>query len=255
MTYTLKFHAIGGALLLILLSCFGCKKDNDCNPTASKYIVSEVYDNGYAISHKYADNVITESSSSDGLTIDYQINRKDSELLFEEWDYKKDVHNPGTLKLIGTYYLGTGPLNVPRENLQRANAYFREGGGTQIFEYNNNGNLTQSTLTFPPNFNIPPQIVINTWQDGNMMSSVRHGVTTTYEYYSDKVNTIGNEYFGKTYLGVSSKNPTKKEISGNLTTDYTYEFDEECYITKVTTTTTDETGKVLSTSWRQFTYE
>ncbi len=90
------------------------------------------------------------------------------------------------------------------------------------------------------------------------MSSVIGGVTTTYEYY-DEVNTIGNEYFAKTYLGVSSKNALKREVShssvGNLITDYVYEYDQACYISKVTMTTIDETGEILSSSWREFSYQ
>lgn len=258
MANTLKVYLISGVLIFTaMLLGSGCKKDEYCNPTPSKFIISQVENNGFAISNRYTDNVIRESRTSDGLIIDYDIiaNQQGEELLFQEWNY---MPNSAIRILIGTYYLGFNPLNVPRENLPRANRYVREGGGIQSFEYNNNGNLIRSSLIFPPNFNIPPQIVINTWKDGNMMSSVIGGVTTTYEYY-DEVNTIGNEYFAKTYLGVSSKNALKREVShssvGNLITDYVYEYDQACYISKVTMTTIDETGEILSSSWREFSYQ
>ena len=56
MTNTLKFHSIGGALLLILLFCFGCKKDEDCTPTTFKHIVSEITDNGLSAQYEYEPN-------------------------------------------------------------------------------------------------------------------------------------------------------------------------------------------------------
>lgn len=258
MANTHKFQFLG--IFFCLLICLGCNKEDTCNPMPSKRIVSEIYDTGFGYINKYNDNVISESKTSDGFIIDYDItSQQGSELLFQEWEYTSTGPNSGTRKLIGTYYLGFNPLNVPDENLPRANKYIREGGGTQTYEYNNAGNLIRSVLIFPPNFNIPPQVVIYTWQDGNMLSSVIDGVTVTYEYNTDKVNTLGNDFFGKAHLGVSSKNPIKREIShssaGNLTTDYEYEYDEECYITKVTMITKDETDKVISTTWREFTYE
>ncbi len=257
MTNTLKFHSIGGALLLILLFCFGCKKDDVCNPTASKHIVSEITDSGLAAQYEYEpDGRIKRMVTGGGtdITVEYVSNFKSPFIYNEAIDGLKILDKSGNISGLYVFasrqYEPSGPILGPTSTRTQAISY-ESTSILQSFEYNSNGNLTKVITKNPINTTTD----LFNWQDGNMVSSSTFFGVRTYEYYTDKVNTSGNEYFGQSFLGVSSKNPIKKEISGNLTTDYTYEFDEECYITKVTTTTTDETGKVLSTSWRQFTYE
>lgn len=49
---------------------------------------------------------------------------------------------------------------------------------------------------------------------------------TNYEYHLDKLNTIGNENFGKQYLGRSSKNLVSQIITANGNSIFTYKYDE-----------------------------
>ncbi|MBJ2176277.1 hypothetical protein JBL43_18645 [Aureibaculum sp. A20] len=54
-----------------------------------------------------------------------------------------------------------------------------------------------------------------------------------YEYFKNKLNSIGNINFGKKYLGKSSKNLIKKEIGSNgYIANYEYEFDKNGNVTK-----------------------
>jgi hypothetical protein len=76
--------------------------------------------------------------------------------------------------------------------------------------------------------------------------SYNDGFTTTVsayayydEYYTDKLNTLGNDNYGQAFLGVSSKNPAKvaRDIGhdsyGNYPqTNYSFEYDAKNQITK-----------------------
>lgn len=55
-----------------------------------------------------------------------------------------------------------------------------------------------------------------------------------YEYYEDKLNTLGNLSFGKAFLGKSSRNLIKRTNgSRNYITDYKYEFDSLGNVSKM----------------------
>jgi hypothetical protein len=76
----------------------------------------------------------------------------------------------------------------------------------------------------------------------------------TYEYYLDKETTLNSEHYGINFYGKSSKNLTKHEVytSGTTTTvyDYTYEYDQDNYITKLTRTTNNSI-----VTWKTYTYK
>jgi YD repeat-containing protein len=59
--------------------------------------------------------------------------------------------------------------------------------------------------------------------------------TTSYEYYKDKLNTIGNKNFGKQYLGKSSENLLKSSTKNGETTSYTYILDAQQRVSTQTT--------------------
>ena len=52
-----------------------------------------------------------------------------------------------------------------------------------------------------------------------------------YEYYTDKKNTVGNEYFGRHYRGADNVNPVKRMTHVMIGkafiehTDYNYQYD------------------------------
>jgi hypothetical protein len=65
------------------------------------------------------------------------------------------------------------------------------------------------------------------------------GWSKTFTYYLDKPNTFGNDAYGQTYLGVESKNLLKSMVfifqGGSVTENYSYEFDEQGRVSKMTT--------------------
>jgi hypothetical protein len=76
---------------------------------------------------------------------------------------------------------------------------------------------------------------INTWLEGNLLSSFHSrynqnpglllSENTTYTYYADKANSIGDENQGIFFLGKSSKNLLKASNSGSGEFIYTYTYD------------------------------
>ena len=103
------------------------------------------------------------------------------------------------------------------------------------FEYNNDKYLIKTTYL---NSNGSTSVITNSISNGNYVS---YTVEYTYEnqpvinhedseFYTDKINAIGNEYRGISFLGKDGKNLVKKTIfnyNGNSTqtTNYTYEYD------------------------------
>jgi YD repeat-containing protein len=89
----------------------------------------------------------------------------------------------------------------------------------------------------------PGKVTHQYYRTGNRVDSVKrlyNNITETriFEYYPDRVNTITNESTGRSYLGISSPNPVKRELTriGNnmpgVAVSYTYEFDSQNRISK-----------------------
>jgi hypothetical protein len=78
--------------------------------------------------------------------------------------------------------------------------------------------------------------VATAYNDGTNTSTVKDYFD---EYYTDKVNTIGNDNYGQAWLGASSRNALKaaRDIGSDNTgfqpqTTYQYEYDSQSRITK-----------------------
>jgi hypothetical protein len=106
--------------------------------------------------------------------------------------------------------------------------------------------------------------------------TAKHGVTnslagsfstaTTYDYYTDRINTIGNTNFGKLFSGRSSENLIKGEVTVFKSTDtavhpdftetktYSYTFDNQQRVTSKTTVTTSTLYSAPVVSTATFTY-
>ncbi|MFN8237019.1 MAG: hypothetical protein U0T77_02525 [Chitinophagales bacterium] len=90
-------------------------------------------------------------------------------------------------------------------------------------------------------------------------------VHTTYQYFADKVNTLGNKNFGKIHLGKSSTHLLKQEYTtykhqtlGGIdyaeTKNYTYEFDNLDRVIKRTTETILDSVSGSDTTYSTATY-
>jgi len=107
-----------------------------------------------------------------------------------------------------------------------------------IYEYEySNGNIIKETRTSR-----------NIGSDGEISGN---SYDIEYEYFEDKLNSIGNANFGKGYLGNSSKNLIKIEKSSNgYIANYKYEFDKNGNVTKMSIFN-NKNGKKT----REYTYE
>jgi YD repeat-containing protein len=76
------------------------------------------------------------------------------------------------------------------------------------------------------------------YQNGNLISSIATDTsgskiaTNTYQYYTDQTNTIGDDNIGEGFVGSSSKNPLKSEMSQLVNLPpvyyyYSYYYDEK----------------------------
>lgn len=90
---------------------------------------------------------------------------------------------------------------------------------SMVYDYEySNGNILKETRTSQ-----------NKSSDG---TNTENSYYIEYEYYEDKLNTLGNVNFGKNYLGNSNKNLVKREKKSNgYNIKYEYEFDKNGNIT------------------------
>jgi|GEM_PF-1081634 len=135
-----------------------------------------------------------------------------------------------------------------------AHTYIETTVTTGKYQHNSEGYLTQKILTetitsTEPGFGtkIGRDTTTYTYQNGNLITQVNSSLTKrevlTYEYYTDKNNSIPNNEF---ILTKNSKNPVKKVTfvynyqggSFTSTTNYTYEYNTDGLIKKVNETYT-----------------
>jgi hypothetical protein len=92
---------------------------------------------------------------------------------------------------------------------------------SMIYDYEySNGNIIKETRTSQ-----------NKSSDGTISGNSYY---IEYEYYEDKLNTLGNANFGKNYLGNSNKNLIKREKKSNgYIAKHEYEFDKNGNVTKM----------------------
>lgn len=148
-------------------------------------------------------------------------------------------------------YLLTG--NIADINIYKLNTdglmYFRQigfetGNNYSTFFYSASRELMKQVDTL---LLAPGKITHQYYRTGNRIDSIKKVYNNTtetriFEYYPDRINTITNESTGKSYLGVSSSNPVKRELrrlNANMAVvvlSYTYEYDAQNRISKRITT-------------------
>ena len=108
-------------------------------------------------------------------------------------------------------------------------------GGRKVYMLNAQGyaasetHYTSSSQVFTYNYTYDAQghlINLNntayTWANNNLIT---RGDGYIYSYYTDKLNTIGNEKEGLRFLGISSRNLIQKIDVGGISITPTYQFD------------------------------
>jgi len=178
-----------------------------------------VHGGGYTFTYTYSGNIITTTTVEPTGRITNEVSTLNSQGYIS-----KTTGTRGSQNYAITYEYDNSGYCIKE--------IFSESNSNQITTYiYTNGNKTSSTYT-----------------EGTYTSLV------TYEYYLDKENTLSDEHlFGMSYRGKSSKNLIKKETyppSNTSFTAYTYDYDQDNYVTKLTNTYNDGT-----TYWETYSYK
>lgn len=213
-----------------------CKKDNSATPKTPFKKVATI-------------------NISDDPTVNYEYNSdgKLSKLSYgnSSINYNTYTYSENTVIILEHY---SGIISSDTLFLNSHGYVIKETNGwsTRAYEYDNNGYCTKQT--YDPSSN-SPSITNYTYINGNLLTEVGNNTGTyTYEYYLDKDNTISNEYKGVNFYGKSNKNLKKQSIlsgsSGSDINTYTYEFDQDNYVSKCTTKRND-----IFVRWEAYTYK
>jgi len=162
----------------------------------------------------YAANSITvKGYEINPLTLSYEMvfNLNNKGLATSAWQINYNVSKKTNNSLFKTFL-----FNNSKTNDTTTVQYFYNTNDYMIKEiYNNNDTLTYNYDNI-----------------GNLISTVSNGYTTNYEYYTDKINTIGYYNWGIYFLGKDSKNLIKSAIKNTHTTNFNYTFDSNNRVSK-----------------------
>jgi len=126
--------------------------------------------------------------------------------------------------------------------------------GHYIWEYDSSGYLLKQTESWPQTGTRISNYFYNCWNNvtvsdsgSNIQGSPTGGITETNEYYTDQLNTIGNENMGVGYFGKQNNCLLKIAIihdqkSSDTSGVYSYEFDS---LKRVTQEITKKSGNII----------
>jgi hypothetical protein len=226
-----------------------CKKSDDSNnptPTLSKKVQTIQYSNG---------NTETFEYNSDGkLSKDTETGPVTNNDYTDTYTYSGNIITETSTSLnAGTTHTLAITLNS-QGYISNITEVYANQNYVETFEYDNSGYLTKETET-PEGNDI--YTYTYTYTNGNRISETvaknsSNVQTVYYEYYLDKENALSAEKLvGECYSGKSDKNLIKRiTYSSSEIESYTYEYDQDNYVTKQTTTAVDGT-----TSWKTYSYK
>ena len=153
------------------------------------------------------------------------------------------IYQNGNSSIKATVYLNNGILYQQYLYLLNSKglAEKKDGGGYYTnYTYNAKKNLVNELTVTGDGATTE---VIYTYSQGNITEIKTfygniHSQTRTFTYYTDKINSLDNEAFGQSYLGLASKNLVKSMILTSAagvvlnTQTYEYEFDGQGRVVK-----------------------
>jgi YD repeat-containing protein len=199
---------------------------------------------------------IATITDSDGRLYRYEYNSagKLSKINYGGEDYRIYTYSKDTVTTLD-YYNGVTTRDTLILNQQGYVKEWRHGWTKDIYEYNSDGYAIKRTSTYK---NANPFTTTYKYSEGNLIlfknEYPQNPHEYSYEHYLDKETTLNSAHYGINFYGKSSKNPTKHEtLTSKITTevyDYTYEYDQDNYITKLTQTTNNSI-----VTWKTYTYK
>jgi len=214
----------------------GCKKE-ETKPTTSSSVNSNTrilskIDYYYDQSDKVIDSTVNTASYDANGRIISQVSKHNNNNIFTF----SIIYSSSTMLTVNESYKG---IDTSFTNKM---LYFLDTKGL-AYKYCTVGKKDTINFYYSPDGFLKYGNEVVEVVNGNV---VKQG-NTTYEYYLDKTNTIGNAYRGINFLGNESKNLVKSEkytndnMGGSSFTEeylYTYEFDSKNRVIKSTKTST-----------------
>jgi YD repeat-containing protein len=210
-----RIHPLALLLLaLFVISATGCRhNDNNAYNFNGPWLKTETYTGSggtSAVTYTYdSQHRLTAKNYSDGSVVAYQYN---SSTIVET-----ESSSMGTNQVV-TYGLNNDGYAVIVD-------------GVNIFTYDAQHHVTGLD---------DGDLVTFVYNNGNLTSETTVGSSVTYQYLTNKTNTIGQQNYGLTWAGVQSTNLMSSEarVAGGstVTVTYTYEYDGQNRVTKRTDT-------------------
>jgi hypothetical protein len=213
-------------LLFTLAMLPGCKKENTAPviPLLSEARVK----------------TITTLSSSPGTdSFSYDGNRKQSEF-WNALNHTVYTYLPNSISYINSNANVSGIDSLNALGYDISGVVRRAGDLYYVTRtYDADGHLL-SVYSIDSAYALQRDTVIQTWSNGNMLSSYEAYKTpwsydvieTTYIYLTDKANSLANENFGQSYYGKSSQNLVSTYSVGGNTYTMRYEYDNNGWVAK-----------------------
>ncbi len=222
--------------LLVLLFTGGCSKSDNTPPI----LPHDPWFGKIKTTHEQGQNVDTFFYDSSARCIKQAAS---------DGSYVSYVYSSG---LVTRYHFNAGQTIASDTTIYTLNSQgYVSSDGTDSYTYDSAGYQTSRTLQ--PG-GIGPLNFTDVWRNENLDSlhyeTQPTGFFWAYTYFTDKINTIGNDNAGFGIWGKSSKNLLSSSVykfAGSISTnDFTYEFDANNRVTKLTQTATGSgTGSIV----------
>lgn len=274
-----KLKFLAGLFLALSIGLYGCKKKNDNpeitgndnvikTPSGKSCLLSKIkYGSGNDVFEYDSQNRPIKISYYNGTALEYYVTvaYSSSQVVVKEYEAN------GQLDATQTFTASNGVItgSSSTESWTSSGITYTEVV-QQTYEHNADGFLTKATYngTTTTNPASTPQSftgsTVYTYLNGNLVSKTEtygnESRTTTYEYYTDKTNTLAPED-EELLLTKANKNPVKKRVEtyngGNSTetSNYTYTYDSDGLITKrIEVETFSQPGSIPNTNENTFEY-
>ncbi len=224
--------------LLIVISLNSCKKEETKNTSTSgsdltNCKITRYYDvnNETKITYnssgkvskieEFEENVLTNT-----FTYTYELGKASyvNSTGREKGEYILDSKGRATGSSI-TYYQGQDPTTAT-------------SGEFTYYKYNSDGNLIERKTEYLSQSGTTTYTTTYLWTNGNLTKEIEVSSSNTtniteYEYYTDKVNSLGATDAILEFTGVQSKNLQKDGETGETIVSFTYEFNSSGKPTKI----------------------
>lgn len=213
-------NVILSAIIITSAALTGCNKGGSFSDYRVKQIISG---KGQSTEFTYSsDNKVASIKSSDSTKVTFAYNG--NSIVQTVSNPMRGMNRTQTLHLTNTGYVDSSVISDPQGNILSLTTHDADGYSTEVKDYFS-GVLKRTTKSV--------------FKDGNeitrtIIDETQKPLGTVYiDYYTDKLNSAGNENQGMKFIGKDSKNLIKKVVQvlakgdtlGSIT--FSYKFDDK----------------------------